>query len=136
MDQNERPTKVAQVGGSHYQVDGLQHWDVMEGNDIAYLEATASKYIVRWRKKGGAEDLKKAASYLDRLLLEGRDARRKVREATLEDMVRAYGLGDWELAVLSLIHLDGSRTALAAAAALLRDKVKDYEIIEEMGHPG
>lgn len=72
-------TFVAQVGGKHYLADGEQHWDHMERFDIGYLEGTASKYLMRWRKKGSAKlDLGKAASYIEKAILcrPGQGARR------------------------------------------------------------
>ena len=56
-----------QVGGSHYR-SGLQHWDLIERYGIGYLEAAATKYVVRWRKKNGVEDLKKSRHYTVKLL--------------------------------------------------------------------
>lgn len=35
---------------------------------IGYYEGNIIKYISRWRKKNGVEDLKKARWYLDRLI--------------------------------------------------------------------
>jgi hypothetical protein len=61
-------TFVEQVGGKHYQAE-VQHWDIVEQYDIGYLEATATKYLTRWRKRGQAEiDLGKASSYLQKML--------------------------------------------------------------------
>lgn len=120
-----------QVGGSHYKAD-LQHWDVMEGADIAYLEATASKYIVRWQKKGGPEDLRKAATYLERALVEERSARRLVPAEQLKALVQENGLGAWEEAILELIHIDGTQTALSCAARLLRDKAADRDAVRQL----
>lgn len=115
-----------QVGGTHYKAE-VQHWDVMEGADIAYLEATASKYIVRWRKKGGPQDLQKAATYLERALVEERPARRLVPVEDLRSLVAENNLDPWDVALLELIHLDGSQIALRSAAVLLREKA-DSEI--------
>lgn len=117
-----------QVGGQHYKAD-VQHWDVMEEADVAYLEATASKYIVRWRKKGGPEDLKKAATYLERALVEERSARRLVQPELLKSLVAENKLDPWDAALLELIHLDGSQTALRSAAAILREKAASEEEI-------
>lgn len=53
-----------QIGGAHYK-SGYQPWDftldVFEGN---FFLGNANKYIVRWRKKNGREDLEKAKHYL------------------------------------------------------------------------
>lgn len=119
-----------QVGGDHYKAE-VQHWDVIEGADIAYLEATASKYIVRWRKKAGPQDLQKAATYLERALVEERDARRLVPVEALRTLVEENKLDPWDVALLELIHLDGSQIALRSAAVLLREKAEsELEIAE------
>jgi hypothetical protein len=60
------PNEV-QVGGEHYQSE-FQHWDLMIAWDTHYLLAAATKYVVRWRKKGGLQDLQKAMHYLDKMI--------------------------------------------------------------------
>lgn len=54
-----------QVGGDHYQTGGTQHWD-MFGPE--YLMGNATKYVSRWRKKNGVQDLEKALHYSEKLL--------------------------------------------------------------------
>lgn len=120
-----------QVGGNHYKAS-IQHWDVMEAHDISYLEATASKYIVRWRKKNGPEDLKKAATYLERALVEERGARRLVPVEVLKSLVEENSLDPWDAALLDLIHLDGSQIALRSAALLLREKAASEEEVTDL----
>lgn len=57
-----------QVGGSHYRTSsGVQHWDVMDEYRVGYLEAAATKYLLRWRKKDGVKDLQKAEHFLRKL---------------------------------------------------------------------
>lgn len=73
MDANKR-----QVGGNHYAA-GLQHWDVVELHDIGYLEGCASKYLTRWRKKNGLQDLQKALHYTEKLIELARCGQRKNR---------------------------------------------------------
>jgi len=60
---------VAQVGGDHYHNDrGFAHWDlIVKLGHVGYFDGQATKYVVRWREKGGAEDLKKSLSYLNKL---------------------------------------------------------------------
>jgi hypothetical protein len=60
---------VKQVAGTHYK-SSFQHWDFVEMFEIGYLEANATKYVLRWKKKNGVEDLKKAKSYVEKLILE------------------------------------------------------------------
>ena len=60
---------------AHYQTsNGLETIDVMEAftEDMTGYEAVCTsnvlKYICRWKKKNGLEDLKKAEWYLERLI--------------------------------------------------------------------
>ena len=55
-----------QIGGDHYKTD-FEHWDLVSEIGFGYLDGCASKYLCRWRVKGGAEDLRKAAHYLEKL---------------------------------------------------------------------
>ena len=57
-----------QIGGGHYQTLGLQHWDIVDLYNVGYFEGNISKYVTRWRKKNGVQDLKKAAHYLQKLI--------------------------------------------------------------------
>ena len=57
-----------QVGGSHYQSE-YQHWDFVRlGLHGRYLEGCATKYVSRWRDKGGAQDLEKALHYVEKIM--------------------------------------------------------------------
>jgi dCMP deaminase len=59
-----------QVGGTHYAAS-IQHWDFcvqVLGN--RYLEGNATKYLSRWRKKAGIQDLEKGLHYLDKTIEE------------------------------------------------------------------
>lgn len=56
-----------QVGGTHYQ-SAIQHWDFVVSNDIPYLEAQIIKYLTRWRKKNGLQDVYKARHFLEKLI--------------------------------------------------------------------
>lgn len=56
-----------QVGGTHYK-SPMECWDYILANDLGYLEGTAIKYITRHSKKNGAEDIKKAIHFLEKLL--------------------------------------------------------------------
>lgn len=62
-----------QVGGKHYKQFVIQPAEFCYKNNIPYLEATAIKYLCRWRDKGGIQDLEKAKHFID-LLIEFQDA--------------------------------------------------------------
>ena len=57
-----------QVGGDHYKSQEIQPWDFVISNKLGFLEGNAIKYIARHTKKNGAEDIKKAIHYLEKLL--------------------------------------------------------------------
>lgn len=58
---------VDQVGGTHYR-SVYQHWDWVTDIGLPYLPACATKYVVRWRKKNGRQDLMKARSYVEKII--------------------------------------------------------------------
>ncbi len=57
-----------QVGGSHYVGFAIQPAEFMHRNEIGFLAGNAIKYLVRYKSKGGAEDIKKAIHYCQMLL--------------------------------------------------------------------
>ncbi len=62
-----KPTET-QVGGSHYKDMPIQPATFILRNGIGFHEGSAIKYLCRWRKKGGIEDLKKARHFIDMLI--------------------------------------------------------------------
>lgn len=56
-----------QVGGGHYKDFVIQPVEFCHINKIPYIEATAIKYLCRWRDKGGFEDLDKAIHFIELL---------------------------------------------------------------------
>lgn len=58
-----------QVGGDHYKKHGaLQHWDIVAMFGLDYFQGNITKYVIRYRDKGGVEDLRKARHYLDKYI--------------------------------------------------------------------
>jgi len=57
-----------QVGGAHYKGRAIQPWDYIAGNEIPYLAGNAIKYLSRYRDKNGAEDIRKAIHYCQKIL--------------------------------------------------------------------
>lgn len=60
-------TFVAQEGGDHYQAE-YQHWDWVLDAGLGYLDGCATKYVSRWWKKNGLQDVLKAKTYLLKML--------------------------------------------------------------------
>ena len=57
-----------QIGGNHYKKLQIQPWDYILANNIGYCEASAIKYLSRWKDKGGIADLYKAKHFIDKLI--------------------------------------------------------------------
>lgn len=56
-----------QIGGQHYKAL-YQHWDLVTDTGMGYFEGQITRYLARWRKKNGREDLEKALHYYTKLL--------------------------------------------------------------------
>jgi hypothetical protein len=67
---NTEQVNDRQVGGEHYR-SPYQHWDWVIDHDIPYVIGCATKYIIRWRKKNGAEDVQKAIHYVEKYIASG-----------------------------------------------------------------
>jgi hypothetical protein len=59
---------AVQVGGSHYKQMGIQPWEIIAMNDLDFWEGNALKYLLRYKTKNGAEDLKKISHYVQYLI--------------------------------------------------------------------
>ena len=58
-----------QVGGEHYKDGELpQHWDLVDMYGWDYFQGQITKYLMRWRKKNGIQDLEKAAHFLQKYI--------------------------------------------------------------------
>jgi hypothetical protein len=57
-----------QEGGNHYKDMAIQVVEYCHKNGIGYMEGNVIKYVSRWRKKGGMEDLRKARHYIELLM--------------------------------------------------------------------
>lgn len=86
---------IAEVAGAHYEASSgmcphcgkeIQHWDLYA--EQPYLEGMATKYITRWRRKGGLQDLDKAISAIQKI-----KAREVMKQQTQKDPTAAAGDG-------------------------------------------
>jgi Protein of unknwon function (DUF3310) len=62
MSANDR-----QVGGHHYAAS-QQHWDYVFANDLDYFQGQITRYVTRWKKKDGLQDLRKALHFLEKYI--------------------------------------------------------------------
>jgi hypothetical protein len=56
-----------QVGGEHYKTV-IQHWDYVVATGLDYFQGQITKYVTRWPKKGGVQDLYKARHFLEKYI--------------------------------------------------------------------
>ena len=56
-----------QVGASHYKDYPIQPVEFCMKNKLDYCQSNVIKYVVRFRDKGGKQDLKKAIHYIELL---------------------------------------------------------------------
>lgn len=120
-----------QVGGDHYR-GAFQPWDftcdVFGG---CFFLGNANKYITRWRKKNGLEDLRKAAHYLEKvseLYLSGRLAPPPAlgSDSLHALMVRYADANDLPLVEQDILFLMG-QGRVPEAHAILLELITDEE---------
>lgn len=56
------------VGGEHYLGYEIQPLDYIMSNQLGFVEGCVIKYVTRWPRKGGIEDLEKARDVLDKYI--------------------------------------------------------------------
>lgn len=51
-----------QVAGNHYK-SAYQHWDLVPDVGMGYFDGQITKYVSRWQKKNGLQDLEKSRHF-------------------------------------------------------------------------
>lgn len=57
-----------QIDGRHYKDLPIQPAEYIHANALGYMEGNVVKYVSRWRKKNGINDLLKAKHYIELLI--------------------------------------------------------------------
>jgi hypothetical protein len=57
-----------QVGGKHYLKYKIQPVEFIIKNNIGFVEGNIIKYVLRFKEKGGVQDLLKAKHYIELLI--------------------------------------------------------------------
>lgn len=96
MDANSR-----QIGGEHYK-SAYQHWDFVRMLGLDYLPAQITRYLARWRKKNGIEDLEKAIHYLQKFM-EDETVRRTHHRSHMEQFILQNRLQEHERIVFNML---------------------------------
>jgi len=66
-----------QVGGSHYTKFEIQPYEFISKNNLTFFQGNVIKYVCRYMKKGGIQDLEKIKHYCNLEILKMKDAKRK-----------------------------------------------------------
>lgn len=115
-------TEVAQVGGNHYASE-YQHWDFVEDMEMGYLEGCATKYMARWGKKDGLKDLKKARSYVLKLLVRheehGRENRSCFKPEAFAEFLEANKIAGLDGTICAMLALWKDSGSLRAVLSLI-----------------
>ena len=65
-----------QVGGNHYQHYLIQPYEFISKNELTFFQGNVIKYVCRYQRKGGIEDLKKIVHYCQLEMLKMKDAKK------------------------------------------------------------
>jgi hypothetical protein len=52
----------------HYSKFPIEPWDFIQQNKLDFFEGNVVKYICRWKNKGGVGDLRKAVTYIEKII--------------------------------------------------------------------
>ena len=81
-----------QVGGQHYKTP-IQHWDFVHANDLDYFQGQITKYVCRWRRKNGVQDLRKAQHFLEKYIELAEEQDKQAAKLSEADHARSLGDG-------------------------------------------
>ena len=68
--------QYTQVGGNHYTKFKIQPYEFISKNNLSFFQGNVVKYVWRYQRKGGAEDLKKIVHYCQLEMLKMKDAKK------------------------------------------------------------
>lgn len=75
-----------QVAGTHYTTKSIQPWEVIERNQMGFFDGNALKYLMRYKDKGGIDDLRKAKHYIEKLI----ELELVVKETQQQELKESY----------------------------------------------
>lgn len=60
----------------------IQPWEIIDANNLDFYEGNTLKYLLRWKSKGGVDDLKKAIHYIEHLIELYEKDNKKIKKAS------------------------------------------------------
>lgn len=67
-DMETTNAKGQQIGGTHYKNMEIQPVEYIHRNNLGFCEGCVIKYVSRWKRKGGIQDLLKAKHFIELLI--------------------------------------------------------------------
>ena len=120
-----------QVGGSHYKHSSYEHWDWAWDAGLDSFQYPITKYVARWKRKGGIEDLEKAEHYLVKYI-EVVERDKVIKQSAPEilliqfmDWSRAEDLDNKQQALCSLVAHWVDTGGLKDALSLLKEYIAE-----------
>jgi hypothetical protein len=68
MEEQSMKSSKKQVGGNHYLKYTIPPVEFIIKNNIGFVEGNIIKYVLRFKEKGGVQDLLKAKHYIELLI--------------------------------------------------------------------
>ena len=65
---NNIPVNPVTTEPRHYNKLRIEPWDFIQQNKLDFFEGNVVKYICRWKNKGGVDDLRKAITYIEKMI--------------------------------------------------------------------
>ncbi len=62
------PVNPVTTDPRHYNKLRIEPWDFIQQNKLDFFEGKVVKYICRWKNKGGVDDLRKAITYIEKII--------------------------------------------------------------------
>ena len=64
----KREESMNESDPKHYSKLPIEPWDFIQQNKLDFFEGNVIKYICRWKNKGGVTDLRKAITYIEKII--------------------------------------------------------------------
>ena len=68
--------QFTQVGGNHYTKFPIQPYEFFSKNNLSVFQVNVIKFVCRYQRKGGVEDLKKIVHYCQLEMLKLKDPKK------------------------------------------------------------
>lgn len=124
-----------QIGGDHYRHSSYQHWDWAWFAQLDSFQYPITKYVARWKRKNGFEDLDKAEHYLTKyieVLGQNTSNRANISWVECRRWADAEKLDVYQHDICSAVANWGTTAQLREALELLRE----YTQSQRGGEPG